>query len=132
MVTAQAFQAKGQLVPDLVRDDLVVRVLHDKADLGGLVLLVHLIYGNAAEQNLSAALAVGRQHGFQVPQEGGFPAAALAAEDHILPFFNAERHPAQGFLFRVGVRKAQILDMEMRHWRASLMCSAVGMERNTQ
>ena len=132
MIAAQAFQSKGQFMPDLIRDDLIVGILHHKADFGCLVILVHLIQGDAAEQNPAAALAVRRQHGFQMPQEGGLSAAALAAEDYILPFFNAEVHPAQGFLFRVGVRKAQILDMEMRHWRASLMCSAVGMERNTQ
>ena len=37
--TAQAFQPEGQLVPDLVGNDLVVGILHHIADTGGLVPL---------------------------------------------------------------------------------------------
>ena len=42
-VIAQTFQAKGQLVPDLVCHNLIVRVLLDKANFGCLGPGVHLL-----------------------------------------------------------------------------------------
>ena len=37
LVAAQALQAEGQLVPDLIGNDLAVRVLHDETDFRGLL-----------------------------------------------------------------------------------------------
>ena len=64
LVTAQAFQPKGQLMPDFIRHNLVVGILHHKADLAGLVPLAHLGQGRAVKQDLPCALAVGCQDGF--------------------------------------------------------------------
>ena len=36
LICPQAFQSKGQFMPDLVCDDLVIRILHHVANPGGL------------------------------------------------------------------------------------------------
>ena len=85
LVAAQAFQPEGQLMPDLVRHDLIVRILHDEAHLRGLIPLTHIFQRNAVDADVPASLSVGRKHRFQVPQQRCFAAAAFAAEYHILP-----------------------------------------------
>ena len=49
LVTAQAFQAESQLMPNLIRYNLVVRVLHDETDFLGLLSVRHLFQRNAPE-----------------------------------------------------------------------------------
>ena len=108
-------------MPDLVGDDLVVGILHDVADFGGLVPLAHLIQGNTVKQQRAASLAVGCENGFEMTQERRLSAAAAAAQGHIGPLPNGEIHVLQSvpaFGGRVG--KGQILDLEMCHNRASL------------
>ena len=121
LITAQALQAKGQLMPDLVRHNLLVRVLHHIANPGSLLLLRDLLQWRSAKEDPAAALAVGRQHRLQVPQEGGLATAASAAENHILPRLHGQadirqRRPPPGR----GIGKGQILNFKMRHWSASL------------
>ena len=41
IVISQAFQAKGKLMPDFIRHDLIIRVLHDKTDLLALCPVVN-------------------------------------------------------------------------------------------
>ena len=131
LVTAQAFQAKGQLMPDLVRDDLVIGVLHHEADLLGLVPVRNLFQRNAPEQNFAGAFAVGGEDGFQLPQEGTLAAAGLAAESNKFSLLNRQTDIFQTVLSLGGsVGKRQILDLEMCHCMASFMCSAVGNNRN--
>ena len=86
----------------------------------------------AVEKDGAAALSVGGQGGFQMPQKGGLAAAAFAAQHHILPLLNGQLHIFQGVFPGSGVGKGQILDIEMRHWTASFICSAVGISRNRQ
>ena len=50
-------------MPDLICDDLIIRILHDKADLSRLHRCIHPLQSLAAKQDLTAALAVGGQHG---------------------------------------------------------------------
>ena len=49
LVTAQAFQAEGQLMPNLIRYDLVIGILHDETDFLGLFSVRHLFQRNAPE-----------------------------------------------------------------------------------
>ena len=41
IVISQAFQSKGKLMPDFIRYDLIIRVLHDKTDLLALCPVVN-------------------------------------------------------------------------------------------
>ena len=116
LVAAETFEPERELVPDLVRDDLVVRVLHHEANLRGLVALGHLRERRAAEKDLAAALAVRREHRFEMAQQRGLAAAGAAAEHEKFPRTDAQRNAAERELaLRRGVRKGQILDIEMFH-----------------
>ena len=101
LIAAQALQAKGQLMPDLVRHNLFIRILHHIANPGSLLLLGNLLQRRPAKENPAASLAMGRQHRFQVPQEGGLATATSAAEHHILPWLDGQtdlgqRRPSLG------------------------------------
>ena len=130
LVAAQALQAEGQLVPDLVGDDLVIGVLHNKADFPRLVPVRHLFERNAVKEHLSPTSPAGRQHGFQVPQKGTLAAAGGTAEHQKFSLGNGQVDMLQRVLPLGGsVRKGQILDLEMCHCRASFMCNTVGIKR---
>ena len=49
LVRAQAFQAKGQLMPDLIGHQLIIRALHDKADAAALAAAIERLQGGAVE-----------------------------------------------------------------------------------
>ena len=63
-VVSQALQSKGQLVPHLIGDDLVIRGLLDKADALRLLPLVQLVQREALKQDLTAPSAVRGQDSF--------------------------------------------------------------------
>ena len=105
LVTAQAFQTEGQLVPDFVGDDLVVGVLHDIADFRRLHLLGQVGEGGTIEKDLTAALAEGGQGGFQMLQQGGLAAAGFAAEHHIFALLNGKGNILQRIPAAVGIGK---------------------------
>ena len=116
LVAAETFEPERELVPDLVRDDLVVRVLHHEANLRGLVAPRHLRERRAAEKDLAAALAVRREHRFEMAQQRGLAAAGAAAEHEKFPRADAQRNAVERELaLRRGMRKGQILDIEMFH-----------------
>ena len=51
-------------MPDFIGDDLIVRILHHKADLCCLLQLTHGIQRLTVKENLTAAPAVRGQHRF--------------------------------------------------------------------
>ena len=131
LVAAQTFQPEGQLVPDLVRDDLIVGILHHIADFFRLLPHRHLGKLPPGKQHPAAAAAMGCQHRFQVPQQRRFFAAAAAAEHHILPLLHRQRHVVQRrTALGGGIGKGQIFDFEMFHCMVSFQCNAVGIRRN--
>ena len=116
LVAAETFEPERELVPDLVRDDLIVRVLHHEADLRGLVAPGYLRERRAAEENLAAAFAVRREHRFEMAQQRGLAAAGASAEHEKFPRADAQRNAVKRELaLRRGMRKGQILDIEMFH-----------------
>ena len=118
-------------MPDLIRHDLVVGVLHNEADLLGLVPVRNFFQGNAPEENFPSAFPVGGEDGFQLPQKGTLAAAGLATESNKFSLLNRQTDVFQAVLsFGRGIGKCQILDLEMCHCMASFMCSAVGSSRN--
>ena len=128
----QIFQAEGQLVPDLVRHDLVVRVLHHIANGTGLALGIHFVQGHAVKQNLPGPAARWGQNGFQVPQQGGLSAAAVAAQEHILSLFYGEGHIRKGLLCSIRIGKAQAANFKLFHTIASRRYIVEGISSRTQ
>ena len=51
-------------MPDFIGNNLIVRILHHKADLRGLLQLAHSIQRLTVKENIAAALAVRGQNGF--------------------------------------------------------------------
>ena len=114
-------------MPDLIRDDLVVRVLHDEADFCRLIPVRNLTQGYAVEENFALALAAGGKYGFQLPQQGALTAAGGTAQDKKFPLFNGKTDLLQAVPpLGGGVGKGQILDLEMCHAMASFVCNAAG------
>ena len=132
LLAAQVFQPEGQLVPHLIGDDLVVRVLHHKADLSGLLPQADLGQGHTIQRDLAASAPVGGQHGFQMPQQGGLSAAGLAAQQHIFPLGQPHGDITQRGSGRAGVGEAYMFQREICHAITSLMCSSVGISSRQQ
>ena len=122
LVAAQALQAEGQLVPDLIGNDLAVRVLHDETDFRGLLAQVRPIQGRTVVEDGPLPVSVGGEDGFQVPQKGGFAAARLTAQGNIFPLLHLQGNTLQRGMLRVcGVGKGQIFDRKLCHRIASRM-----------
>ena len=68
LVAADGLQTECQLMPYLIRYDLIVGILHDITNFGRLVSLADLFNGCSVKQDLTAALAVRGEDGFQVAQ----------------------------------------------------------------
>ena len=115
LVTAQALQSEGQLVPDLVRHDLIIRILHDKADPSGLLPRAYLIQRRSAKADGPRPFSVGRKHRLELAKERRLAAAALAAQQQILPLRHIQRHAVKRRLLCAGIKKCQIFQMEMFH-----------------
>ena len=116
---AEIFQSEGQLVPDLVCDDLILRLLQNKADSRRLLPLGYGGERLAVQQHRPGLLAVGRENGFQMAQQRGFAAAGGAAQQREAAGLQRERHVLQGGTLCEGIGKRQIADLERAHARAS-------------
>ena len=55
-------------MPNLVRYNLILRVLLHKADAGGLRALIHFVQRHAVEKDAAAAPAMRCQNGFKLAQ----------------------------------------------------------------
>ena len=116
LITPQRFQAKSQLVPDFVSNNLIIRILHHIADFHCLVPGRYLFQRNPIKEDLTGAAAVGRQHRLQMPQQGGLAGAGFAAQNDIFALLYGKVDFFQRFMpLGSGVGKAQILDLEMCH-----------------
>ena len=132
LLAAQIFQAEGQLMPYLIRDDLIVRVLHHEADFGCLLPQCNLLQRGAVQQHTAAAGPMGGEDGFQVPQQGSLSTAGPAAQQYILPLGNLQVNICQRRGGGPGIGEAQILEREIRHAITSLMCRKAGISSRQQ
>ena len=128
----QALEAEGQLVPDLIGDDLVFGVLHNEPDFGGGLAVGKLLQRHAAVPDLPRFLPVGRKLTLQKPQEGGLPAARFPAQHHEFAGVYGEGNAVQRRGIRTGVGKAHIFERKYFHVTASLISMKNGrnMSRN--
>ena len=68
-------------MPDLIGDDLAVRVLENKTDFGRLGTVVHCFQGGTVKKNGAFPFAVRRKDGLQLPQHGGLAAAGRSGQN---------------------------------------------------
>ena len=131
-VHPQALQPEGQLVPDLVGDDLVFRRLLDKADAGRQRPLVHPVQRRIPEQNTALPGPVRGQGGLQLPQQRGLAAARGTAQHQERTLRHRQRQAVNGpgGLPRIG--KGQIFDGEQRHTRASFRSMITGVRHRAR
>ena len=125
-VAAQALQAEGQLVPHLVGDDLVVRILQHEADAGALLPPGQGLQGLPLKQDAPLPEAVGGQGGLELPQQGGLSAAGGAAQGDKGPRPDGQADAIQGFFILLGIGKAQIFQRKAVHFRSSLRSRITG------
>ena len=99
---ADTFQAEGELVPHLVRDNLCIGILHHEADVFW-------------RGNRTFELTVRLQFGLQMAQKRGFSASAQAADQNVLSALQRKSDVLQGGCFTFGEEKCQIFDCNLRH-----------------
>ena len=131
-IISQAFQAEGQLVPDFIRDDLILRTLLHEADAGALVPVTDFFQRRPLKQNLAAQVSGRSQYGLELPQQGRFPAAGRPAEGNELPLGDGKGKLMQRILplFRIG--KAQTEDRKRFHFTSSLLSRINGVRHRAR
>ena len=132
LVDAEALQPEGQLMPDLIRHDLVIRILHDIADSGTLLAQPDVPDQSPVKENLPGSLSVWGERTFQLPQKRCLSTAAPPAKSHVLPALNRQIDIIKRFpISRRRVGKAQIFDLKMCHFNSSVRLIPAGIARNS-
>ena len=129
-IVPEALQPKGQLVPDLVGDDLVFRALLHKADALRLLARRNVGEQAAGEKDRARTNAVGRKRGLELAKERAFTAAGKPAERDKLARAERQAHVPQGGRELPGVGKGQVFDAIELHVRASFLCSSTGVRQS--
>ena len=129
-IVPEALRPEGQLVPDLVGDDLVFRTLLHKADALRLLALRNVGERAGVEKDRAPADAVGRESGLQLAEERAFAAAGEPAERDKLARAERQAHIPQGGRELPGVGKGQVFDAIELHVRASFLCSSTGVRQS--
>ena len=91
-------------MPNLVRDDLPVRVLRDKADRSGAGALIQFRLCDPGKADVALFFPVGRDFAFEQLEQRGLSAAGSTTQHNKLSVRNGEGHILQGGgrLFWVG------------------------------
>ena len=132
LVDAEAFQPEGQLMPDLICHDLVIRILHDIADPGTLLTQPDIPDRSPVKKNLPGSLPVWGKRTFQLPQKRCLSTAAPPAKSHVLPALDRQIDIIKCFpASRRRVGKAQIFDLKMCHFNSSVRLIPAGIARNS-
>ena len=111
----QVFQPKGQLMPNLIRYDLLLRPLHDKAYAAGAFPGRKRKKVLFSQPDHAGLLSLWCQFRFQQPQQCGFSAAGSAHKRNKLSFFQRKGQILQRILFLTGVSEGQIPDCKYFH-----------------
>ena len=108
----QVLQAEGHLVPYLIGDQLLLGILHHKANLPRLGAQVHLVQRGSLVENLSGPGSVRGQGTFELADEGGFSTPGPPADHHEFPWPNLEVYLSQRRDRRFGIGEGQILHIQ--------------------
>ena len=102
-------------MPYLIGNNLIIRILHDKANCLGLSGQRHLVQRRAPEKHGAAADPPGGEYGFEMAQKGGFPAPAGSAQKNKLPFLNGKGNILQAVNAGIRIGKAQVSNLNLFH-----------------
>ena len=108
----QVLQPEGQLVPDLVGDDLLLGALHHVADLAGRYALRQLLLGDAVVIHAALHAADGCKLPLQQAHQRGFARAGGADQREKIAGLHAEADVVQHRLRLAGKCKAQIFNFK--------------------
>ena len=97
-------------MPDLIRDNLVVRTLKYIANLCRLPAHRHLLQLFSLKKDFALPLSIRTQNGFKMPQKGGFSTAGFSADNHKFSRFNGKIQVLYRRTFCVRISKIQIFD----------------------
>ena len=131
-IAAQALQAKGQLVPHLIGDHLILGGLEDIANPLCLFTGRDVPQPPPAVGDFPREEAVRGETGLQVPQQGGLSAARRAAENDKFPLLHREGHIPQHALFSLGIGKIYRFECIAFHARSSAQWIATGIIHKIQ
>ena len=131
-VIAERFQPERQLVPDLIRDDLIFWALLHKADLLGLFALGQFIKLLSVKQDLPASSSVRRKHSFHLPQKRRFPTPGRAAEHQKFSRPDGQREIGNRVLLLFGICEIQMFDCKEFHCLSSLRSSIIGVSTSAR
>lgn len=79
VIRAETFKSESQFVPNFIRHDLHLRILHNKSDLFGLFAKRQFFNGFSVKINCTALFAVLTQCRFTLPQKRALAAAGCTA-----------------------------------------------------
>ena len=131
-VIAEGFQPERQLMPDLIRDDLVFGALLHEADFFCLFALVKRIEISSLKQNFSGTSAVRGKNGFELPQQRRFAASGGATEDQKLARLDGQREVGDCVFRLFGVRKIQVSDCKDFHCLSSFRSRITGVRTSAR
>ena len=112
VIRAETFKSESQFVPNFIRHDLHLRILHNKSDLFGLFAKRQFFNGFSVKINCTALFAVLTQCRFTLPQKRALAAAGCTAYKNKLAGLYFKINVAECGLRRFWVCKIQIFDFE--------------------
>ena len=131
-IVAEGFQPECQLMPDLIRDDLILRALLHKADSFSLFALVKGIQISALEQNLTASASMRRENSFELPQKRTFSASGRTAKHQKLARLDGQRQVGDCVLFLFRICKIQVSDCKDFHCLSSFRSRITGVRTSAR
>ena len=112
VIHAETFKSESQFVPNFIRHDLHLRILHNKSDFFGLFAKRQFFNGFSVKINCTALFAVLTQCRFTLPQKRALAAAGCTAYKNKLAGLYFKINAAECGLRRFRVCKIQIFDFE--------------------
>ena len=119
-------------MPDLIRDDLILRALLHKANLLGLFALGQHVEVSAVKKDFTVSASMRREDSFQLPQKRTFAAARGAAKHQKLARLDGQRQVGDCVLFLFRIRKAQVLDCKDFHCLSSFRSRITGVSTSAR
>ena len=131
-IVAEGFQPERQFVPDLIRDDLILRALLHKANLLGLFALGQHVEVSAVKKDFTVSASMRREDSFQLPQKRTFAAARGAAKHQKLARLDGQRQIGNCVFRLFRVSKIQAFDCKDFHCLSSIRSRITGVRTSAR
>ena len=125
---SEAFKPERQLVPYLIRYNLIIRILHHKSDFRCLHSFAHALYRHIIIQYFTRHISVRRNRRLKHPKQSCFSAARFAANRHKLTAFYRKSNIIERVHTPCRIGKAQIFDFIYFHFITSVISAAIGID----